>query len=517
MHNIAPYQEATTSLTLKEKVGQFFFPAAFINDTEEEILKLESLIKEYHIGGLCFFHSRASAATNFEGKKEVMYNEDSISLLIKLIERYQKAAKYPLLISIDAEWGLAMRVENTPQYPYAITLGAVQNNNALIEKIGQQIALDCMFAGIHWNLSPVVDINNNPLNPVIGYRSFGEHKTLVTEKAKAFIQGATSVGHLCSIKHFPGHGDTAVDSHLGLPVINTSKEALWKNELYPFKALIQQGVDAVMVGHLCVPALTNSDTIPTTISKEVVTHLLREELQFDGVIVSDALNMHSVSKMFPEKGVLEAKAFAAGMDALCFSEHTKEGIASIIENENKERIEASFKRIWNLKEKAALQKAHTPKALSNPTSINTEIAKKSITLYQGTTEDIRKFKEEGYTKIAIQSKKHNIFFESLPQEQEDKNNVLLAIFPPKVKPQNTFDLTKEELQTIQQLIEEKNVVLYLFGNPYVLNLLNTAKAKAVVIVYQDFDVFQEQAAAHFLGKIKAEGKIPVTINTNNHE
>ncbi|MGB5387330.1 MAG: glycoside hydrolase family 3 N-terminal domain-containing protein, partial [Eudoraea sp.] len=143
------YPTAKKGLTLKEKVGQLFMPAAFINDSEEEILKLEELIANYHIGGLCFFHSRASAATNYEGKKKVVYNEDSYQVLKSLIKRYQQVAKYPLLISIDAEWGLAMRVENTPQYPYAITLGAIKDNDEVITEVGRNIASDCKQAGVH--------------------------------------------------------------------------------------------------------------------------------------------------------------------------------------------------------------------------------------------------------------------------------------------------------------------------------------------------------------------------------
>ncbi|HCO84861.1 MAG TPA: glycoside hydrolase, partial [Arenibacter sp.] len=305
MFKIAPYNTASTQLALNEKVGQLFMPAAFINDTEEEIQGLEKLIGKYHVGGLCFFHSRASAATNFEGKKKIVYNEQSLTTLKNLIRRYQNAAKYPLLISIDAEWGLAMRIENTPQYPYAITLGAIQNKEDLIFKVGRQIAMDCRETGIHWNLAPVVDINNNPNNPVIGYRSFGEDKLNVTKKAKAFIKGTQSVGVLSCIKHFPGHGDTATDSHLGLPIITKSKEALIENELHPFRETIKNGVDSVMVGHLSVPSLDNGEGTPATISKTIITGLLRQELNFNGVVISDALNMHSVSKMFPEKGELE--------------------------------------------------------------------------------------------------------------------------------------------------------------------------------------------------------------------
>src|SRR5690606_13848109 len=158
---------------LEQKVGQLFMPAVFINDTEAEIRKMEELIRHLCIGSLCFFHSRASAATNFEGRKKIVYNENSLDRLKELIARYQNAAEIPLLIAMDAEWGLAMRIENTPQYPYAITLGAIREDS-LLEEVGLAMGRDCQRAGIHWNLAPVVDINNNPQNPVIGYRSFGD-------------------------------------------------------------------------------------------------------------------------------------------------------------------------------------------------------------------------------------------------------------------------------------------------------------------------------------------------------
>ena len=180
MLNLLPsYNEAKEKFTAKQKVGQLFMPAVFINDSEEEIRSIEALIRTNNIGAICFFHSRASAATNFEGQKKIVYNEKSYDRLKQLINRYQKAAQFPLLIAIDAEWGLAMRIENTNQYPYAITLGAIQRENELIYNVGQQIARDCIEAGIHWNLAPVVDINNNPKNPVIGYRSFGDDKNEV--------------------------------------------------------------------------------------------------------------------------------------------------------------------------------------------------------------------------------------------------------------------------------------------------------------------------------------------------
>ncbi|WP_251795836.1 MULTISPECIES: glycoside hydrolase family 3 protein [unclassified Arenibacter] len=516
MFKIAPYTTATIQLVLKEKVGQLFMPAAFINDTEEEIRRLEALIGKYHIGGLCFFHSRASAATNFEGKKKIIYNQQSLTTLKSLIERYQNAAKYPLLISIDAEWGLAMRVENTPQYPYAITLGAVHNREDLIFKVGQQIGIDCRQAGIHWNLAPVVDINNNPNNPVIGYRSFGEDKLNVAQKALAFIKGTQSVGVLSCIKHFPGHGDTATDSHLGLPVINKSKEALMENELYPFRESINSGVDSVMVGHLSIPTLDKGKGTPATISKSIIQGLLRKELNFTGIVISDALNMHSVSKMFSEKGELEWRAFDAGNDILCFAENTEEGIQKIIHNAAPGEIEESFKRVWKLKEKAFASLSLPPTDREETTILNQRLAKESLTLLTGSDSIITDFINEGFTCLSLGESTNNTFVKAASkiamERPKNEHNVLIVLYPPKVKPQNNFDLKTEELLQLQHLLKTKKVILYVFGNPYVLNLIEYKTAKAVVLGYQNFIEFQENALAHFTGKNKAKGTLPVTIN-----
>ncbi|MEE9364936.1 MAG: glycoside hydrolase family 3 protein [Cellulophaga sp.] len=530
MNNIIPFQKAKNKLTSAEKVGQLFMPAAFINDTEEEILLLENSIKKHHIGGLCFFHSRASAATNFEGKKKVIFNTQSHETLKGLIKRYQKTSKYPLLISIDAEWGLAMRIENTPQYPYCITLGAIQNNDDLIYKVGKNIAKDCKQSGIHWNFSPVVDINNNPNNPVIGYRSFGENKTQIVAKATAFINGTNSEGILTSIKHFPGHGDTATDSHLGLPIITKTKEELLAHELLPFQKIIDYGIDAVMVGHLAVPALSNGKNIPASISKDIIKGILRSEMNFKGLVVSDALNMHSVSKMYPTKGELEWLAFDAGNDILCFTENITEGVKTILEKAEDNQIEESFERIWKLKERAINNAEKDLKELINPDSLNTKLAQKSLTLLKEEL-SIANFIKEEFSMVTIGKKSDTNFsnsirekinfatfstkdftIEELKNELQNTNNIVLSLFPPQIKPSNNFEIGAEELEYIQELIQTKNVVFYLFGNPYVLNLFSIKKVKTVVVVYQDFEVFQKNAAQHFLGNAEAKGKLPVTIN-----
>ncbi|MEM9647004.1 MAG: glycoside hydrolase family 3 protein [Bacteroidota bacterium] len=525
------YHEATMKLTLAQKVGQLFMPAAFINDTEEEVQSLEHLIRTQHIGAICFFHSRASAATNFEGKKKVVYNENSYDRLKQLIDRYQKAAKIPLLIAIDAEWGLAMRIENTPQYPYAITLGAIQGNEDLIEQVGWQIGMDCLQVGIHWNLSPVADINNNPENPVIGYRSFGDHKEKVLSKTNAYLKGMTKSGILNSIKHFPGHGDTATDSHLGLPVIDKSKQKLLQNELYPFKVLIDEGVDSVMVGHLSVPALDDSGN-PATTSYPIITELLRNELGFEGVVISDALNMHAVSKNYPEKGTLEAAAFHAGMDMMCFSENPPEGISQILSSAAPDYIEASFKRIWALKEKAFSEKGKENNIEYHHNSLNKKLAKQSLTSYISNQDTFVQAREGRFLNLSVGNPSKNLFsqkienafdqkhvhlsleiLEDMKNHYDSSQKVVLAIFPPAVKPKDNFGFSSEILHLINEILSLKNSVVYLFGNPYVLDILDCSKASELIIVYQNFQEFQEIAFEHFIGNAETPGKLPVQLKT----
>lgn len=532
MLKVIPYAKSTKKLTFREKVGQLFMPSAFINDTEEEIQKLEKLIRKEYVGSLCFFHSRASAATNFEGAKAVVHNENSFETLKTLIQRYQKAAKYPLLIAIDAEWGLAMRIENTPQYPYAITLGAMADDRSnLIYKVAENIAKDCRAAGIHWNLAPCVDINSNPDNPVIGYRSFGADKHKVTEKALAFIKGTQSEGILTSIKHFPGHGDTAMDSHLALPLIVKSQQELFENELHPFQKLIDESVDSVMVGHLSVPALADGKTQSSSLSKEMIKGILRDKMGYEGVVISDALNMHAVAKNHPIKGELEWLAFDAGNDVLCFAEHSAEGMETILKNASEEQIEESFQRIWRLKVQAQSSSSNlnsnlnlnSNSNLKSPTKLNRKIAAESLTLLKGSAKIISDFRASYFFSISFSEKADNKFFKNINRNIKFKSilsfdgavsegeNILLALFPPQVKPTHRFGFTKEELIFINELIQTKNVVLYLFGNPYVLNHIDLEKIKAVVVAFQDFTVFQEVAAEHFLGNLEAKGKLSVKI------
>ena len=484
-------------MTLEQKIGQFFFPAVFINDTEENIQETERLIKEHNIGGLTFFHSRASAATNYEtpikkassdlkkgvpddprqqikfseeSKKKVEFNDDSYERLKELVVRFQKCATTPLLMSIDAEWGLAMRVEKTPQYPYAITLGALPSScKHLVYELGKQIGLDLKSVGIHYNLAPLADINNNPNNPVIGYRSFGQNKEKVAQFALEYLRGMNDVGVLGCLKHFPGHGNTSVDSHLGLPVLQETLEQLLENELFPFVKGIENDVDSIMIGHLAVPALNDGENTSATLSKPIIENLLRKQLGYEGLVISDALNMHSVSKLYDKKGQLEWEAFNAGNDVLCFAENVAEGIQEILKNATPERIEASFERLLKCKHKVGILDGNTDPHgnldFESASNLNQKIADNCITKIKDNMNSVYLFEAKNdykLAKISLYKNTDNVFFKtlspSLPSpefaiETADENTInelekslvdfdfiLVALFVPKTKPFNNFEI-----------------------------------------------------------------------------
>lgn len=534
-------------MTLEQKIGQFFFPAVFINDTEENIQATERLIKEYNIGGLTFFHSRASAATNYETKKKIVLNDDSFQRLKELIVRYQKCASTPLLMSIDAEWGLAMRVEKTPQYPYAITLGALpESEKKLVYEVGKQIGWDLKSVGIHYNLAPLADINNNPNNPVIGYRSFGQNKEKVADFALEYLKGMNEVGILGCLKHFPGHGNTNVDSHLGLPVLKETLEELLANELVPFIKGIENNVDSIMIGHLAVPALNDGKDTSATLSKSVIETLLRKQLGYDGLVISDALNMHSVSKLYDQKGQLEWEAFNAGNDVLCFAENVPEGIQEILKNATPERIEASFQRIWKCKQKAGITAVNLclpDTSINNfdfeaTSKLNLKIAQNCITKIKDNHNTVTVFdakNREDFAKISIYKNTDNTFFKNLStalpspefsyetggdsvlneleKELNKFDTLVISLFVPKAKPLNNFDIENSVLQFLGNLFTSKKCVLYVFGNPYALQVIpNLEQALGIIEIYQDFTEFQEAAAEQLLENSECKGTLPVVVN-----
>ncbi|HRX95200.1 MAG TPA: glycoside hydrolase family 3 N-terminal domain-containing protein, partial [Chitinophagaceae bacterium] len=297
-----------SSMSQDEKITQLMIIRAHSNLGPDHVAKVAADIKKYNVGGLCFFQGgpvRQADLTNY----------------------YQSIAKTPLLITIDAEWGLGMRLDSVTKFPYQLTLGAL-NDAELVYKMGLAVGEQCKRIGVHVNYAPVVDVNNNPDNPVIGYRSFGEDKTKVSELGVAYMGGMQDAGIMACAKHFPGHGDVSVDSHYDLPVINKSKQQLEEMELVPFRSVFNAGIKSVMIAHLYIPSIDNTANRATSLSRNNVTDLLKKEMGYNGLVFTDALEMKGVAKFFPG-GTISVEALVAGNDMLCLPESVKESLAAI--------------------------------------------------------------------------------------------------------------------------------------------------------------------------------------------
>src|SRR5690606_24242004 len=275
---------------------------------EDHVKKVENQIKKYNVGGLVFFQGGPVRQAN-------------------LTNHYQSLAKTPLLVTIDGEWGLGMRLDSVTKFPYQLTLGAI-SDPSIVYEMGVAVGQQSRRLGIHVNFAPVVDINNNPNNPVIGYRSFGQDKERVAQLGIAYTKGMQDAGIMACAKHFPGHGDVDVDSHYDLPVINKSLAQLDTAELYPFKKLFEAGVGSVMIAHLYIPAIDNTANRATSISKNNVTGLLKDDLHFEGLTFTDALEMKGVTKFFPG-GEIAVQSLIAGNDILCLPEDVGGSLAAI--------------------------------------------------------------------------------------------------------------------------------------------------------------------------------------------
>src|SRR6201996_5488462 len=295
-------------LSRKQRVAQLFFVRAHTDKGPAYEDSVGSVIKDEQVGGLVFFQGGPVRQA-------------------ELINKYQKLAKVPLLIEQDGEWGLGMRLDSTISYPYQMTLGAIQDNS-LIYKMGQFVAYDFKRLGMQINLAPDMDVNNNPNNPVINYRSFGDNKYNVAAKGIAYMKGMQDAGLLTTAKHFPGHGDTNVDSHLDLPLLPFTRQRLDSLEEYPFREAIKAGISGVMIAHMDIPALDDTKNLPSTLSRKIVTGLLKETLGFKGLVISDAMEMKGVVKYFPN-GQADVRAFLAGDEVLELSPNSARAIVLI--------------------------------------------------------------------------------------------------------------------------------------------------------------------------------------------
>jgi len=516
------------SLTPKQKIGQLFLVRAHTNLGEKYIDSVAKVIEKEQLGGLVVFQGGPVRHAN-------MFN------------KYQKASKVPLLITFDGEWGLGMRMpDSTISYPYQMTLGAIQNNS-LIYDMGRQIAKDFLRIGMHFNFAPVVDINNNPKNPVINFRSFGDDKNNVTQKAKAYMDGMVAGGILASLKHFPGHGDTDVDSHYDLPQLKFDKKRLMELEIFPFKELIQAGAPSVMVAHMNIPALDATPNIPSSISKKVVTDLLRNELGFKGLTVTDAMDMKGVKKHFPN-GEADVMAIAAGHDLLEVSENSGRAIDLIEKAIKSGRIsqadlDARVKKVLAAKLWLGLnkyQKVNTNNLINDLNNASSKtlvqrLADAAVTVVKS-DRGLRRFDNkrktaivsigidkaqdfekgmasqlEDYTQIYVKGNETEEQLDSLMKLARDHKQVILAIHDNRSRPRSELELSKDVKLFIDKLAGRRTISV-LFTNPYALNSVDVMRSSSIVLTYQNDDFMQKAAIKLFTKQLKATGKLPVTIN-----
>ncbi|HZM13600.1 MAG TPA: glycoside hydrolase family 3 N-terminal domain-containing protein, partial [Bacteroidales bacterium] len=296
------------TMTVREMIAQLIWVPAWAGDAEDNFRQVEELVIKYGIGGVIFFEGNTEAQIDFT-------------------RRLDSVSRIPLIIAQDAEWGTGMRLKEVEDFPYQMTLGALQDDS-LIYRMGAAIAWQCREIGVNLNLAPVADVNNNPLNPVINYRSFGEDPQKVAEKAVMYMKGLQDNGVMACAKHFPGHGDTDVDSHTGLPVITGDRRRFNAVELVPFRRLSEEGVGSVMSAHINVPALDATPRLPSTFSRKVITGLLKEKIGYKGLVLTDAMNMAGATLTYPS-GIADAEALKAGNDVIEYSTDPVKAIAEI--------------------------------------------------------------------------------------------------------------------------------------------------------------------------------------------
>ncbi|HET8884872.1 MAG TPA: glycoside hydrolase family 3 N-terminal domain-containing protein [Salinimicrobium sp.] len=517
------------SMTLEEKVGQLFMVDIFSNKTKAEVDKIKDLIRDYHIGG-------------------VIFSKGGPQQQAKINNEFQELAKVPLLIGMDAEWGLAMRLDSTYAFPWNMTLGAIRDNS-LIEKVGAQIGRHNKRMGVHINFAPVVDINTNPDNPIIGNRSFGENKINVTEKALAFMKGMQGEGVLASAKHFPGHGDTDTDSHKTLPTINFSKKRIEEVELFPYRKLIKEGVASVMVGHLNVPSLESRQNFPSSLSKTIVTGILKEKMDFNGLIFTDALNMKGVAN-FDSPGDIDLAAFTAGNDILLISEDVPKASQKLIEafqngKITKERLAHSVRKILFAKYKVGLNNYQPVDTLNLIADLNSlendvlysELIENAITVVKNNkgiipVKDLEKTKvayvkfgdDDGtafynqlqkYTKVDTVSAAH---LDELNEKLENYNYVIIGFHKSDANPWKDYKFTEQEQVWLYEIARKNRVVLTVFARPYALSdLSSTTNFEGLIMAYQNSRLAQEKAAQIIFGAIGAKGILPVSVGKESPE
>ena len=515
------------TLTPEQKIGQFFMVATFSNRHENHYQYIDHLIQTNHVGGLIFFQGGP--------------NRQAI-----LTNRYQAQAKIPLLIGIDGEWGLGMRLDSTMDFPKQMSLGAIRNND-LIYRMGAEIGRQCRRLGIHINFAPVSDINSNPANPVIGARSFGESKENVALKASAYMRGLQGTHVIATAKHFPGHGNTTTDSHHSLPTVSRSSEQMRDIDLYPFRKLIADSLMGIVTGHLYVPVMDNTPALAATLSEKIVTELLKNELGFRGLVFTDALNMGGISHA-PKAMDVNLRALIAGNDILLYPENVREAAQNILNAVQQGVISQAFidekvKKILRAKYWTGLSTykpinlAGLSSDLNSPEAdrLKRELCEQSVTLVsnQNNVLPFQRLDTLRLASVAIGAEPGNILQKTLnqyapfqtlaypdkPVSDADVTNMLAQIGDANVavisfhrmseSAMRKFGITKPSLDLIARLKQRgTKVIVTAFGSPY--SLPQFAGADALLCAYQDFDEMQRVVPQILFGGLGTRGMLPIS-------
>lgn len=518
------------TLNPDQRLAQLFMVAAYSNKDMKHVREIRELIENYRIGGLIFMQGgplREASLNNY----------------------YQHLSKTPLLIAIDGEWGLAMRLDSTPKYPRQMTLGAIRNDS-LIFYMGRQIARECRRMGIHVNFAPVADVNNNAENPVIGSRSFGENKFNVANKAVMYMKGMQAEGVMANGKHFPGHGDTDTDSHKALPIITGCKERLDTLELYPFRRLFEEGLSSIMVAHLYVPCYDTAKNTASTLSPYIIQDLLKKQLGFKGLVFTDALNMKGVASYY-EPGIVDVKALLAGNDVLLFAENVPKAMEQIKIAIGKgqitqEEIDARCKKILKAKYWCGLHKnqfvnpSHLYEDLNTVASdvMNSRLAEASVTLLKN-EHNLLPLKRPDTLRIAevsIGDKGKTAFAAALGnylkadhfaidhetgQKERDSlisklkayNLVILQLNKTNYKPEKNFGCSEGSIEVMSRIMRQNKTVTCLFSNPYLINKLKDLSAGSALLELYEYNAFSQKAAVDaIVGAVEVNGVLPVSTN-----
>lgn len=515
------------SMSERERIGQLFMVAAYSGGRDYNEDAITKLVANHQVGGLIFM----------QGTPEAQAEQNN---------KYQHMANVPLLIGMDAEWGLGMRLTGVKDLPRQMMMGATMDT-ALAYRLGVAVAEQCKRLGVHVNFAPVVDVNNNPKNPIINARSFGEDKEWVAKLGIAYMKGMQDNGVMACAKHFPGHGDTETDSHKDLPTINKTIAQLEALELYPFRKLIDAGVQSMMVAHLDIPALESEPHIPTTLSNNTINNYLKNKMGFTGLVFTDALNMKGVAKYF-EPGDVDLKAFIAGNDVLLFSQDVPTAINKIQAAINEDKIsrmelELRVKKILAAKYNAGLANQPDIKVENATADLNQstneildQMAEASATFVRDRNQLINKLirksgtvsyigvNANGKTELLdeLKAEMPNIKTKWLPKGSGSSaisglvsaasatDVCIVAVHNMGFYPSSggRYGLDAQQMSFLKQVQAKKNVILVLMGNPYLLQ--HFCGFKTVLTGYEDNPFSERAMASVLMGITPAKGKLPVT-------